>query len=317
MVRSQRAVRGWSRRGAGGDSEPASEDRLVRVTGRNSESAPVPQGPIVRLRTDLEEVFLCQAPRPRWATRSGRDQFGLWAEFTVPSKDADDVSQRLRWIPPGRFLMGSPESEKGHYGDEGPQHEATVAKGFWLFDTPCTQALWKAVMGDNPGGFKGDRRPVEWVNWHEASEFVAKLSKVAGLPLQLPSETQWEYACRAGSDAATYAGDFDPGDPATQQELQQIAWYDENAGGETQNVGELRPNPWGLYDMLGNVFEWCRDTWCDRYDQARNKDDSSAVRVIRGGCWVNPRGTCGRRTGMATPLGSVATTWAFAAPVQG
>jgi formylglycine-generating enzyme required for sulfatase activity len=262
-------------------------------------------------------VFLCQAPRPRWATRSGRDQFGLWAEFTVPSKDADDVSQRLRWIPPGRFLMGSPESEKGHYGDEGPQHEATVAKGFWLFDTPCTQALWKAVMGDNPGGFKGDRRPVEWVNWHEASEFVAKLSKVAGLPLQLPSETQWEYACRAGSDAATYAGDFDPGDPATQQELQQIAWYDENAGGETQNVGELRPNPWGLYDMLGNVFEWCRDTWCDRYDQARNKDDSSAVRVIRGGCWVNPRGTCGRRTGMATPLGSVATTWAFAAPVQG
>jgi formylglycine-generating enzyme required for sulfatase activity len=285
VVRSQRAVRGWSRRGAGGDSEPASEDRLVRVTGRDSDFAPVPQGPIVRLRTDLEEVFLCQAPRPRWASRMGRDQFGLWAEFTVPRRDADNVSQRLRWIPPGRFLMGSPKSEKGRFDDEGPQHEAMVAAGFWLFDTPCTQGLWNAVMGNNPSQFKGDRRPVEQVSWHQAADFVSKLSVVAGLQLQLPTETQWEYACRAGSDAATYAGDFDPGDPATQQELQRIAWYGQNAGGKTHDVGELRPNPWGLYDMLGNVLEWCRDTWSDRYDKAREEDSSSAIRVIRGGSW--------------------------------
>ncbi|HAV33380.1 MAG TPA: Sulphatase-modifying factor protein [Planctomycetaceae bacterium] len=215
----------------------------------------------------------------------GRDQFGLWAEFTVPRRDADNVSQRLRWIPPGRFLMGSPESEKGRFGDEGPQHEAIVAAGFWLFDTPCTQGLWNAVMGNNPSQFKGDRRPVEQVSWHEAADFVSKLSAVAGLQLQLPTETQWEYACRAGSDAATYAGDFDPGDPATQQELQRIAWYGQNAGGKTHDVGELRPNPWGLYDMLGNVLEWCRDTWSVRYDKAREEDSSSAIRVFRGGCW--------------------------------
>ncbi len=286
VVRSQRAVRGRRPKAEpAGDSEPASEDRLVRITGRDSEYAPVPQGPIVRLRTDLEKVFLCQTPRPRWATRTGRDQFGLWAEFIVPRKDADGVNQRLRWIPPGRFLMGSAESEKGRYDDEGPQHEATVAEGFWLFDTPCTQALWEAVMGNNPSKFKGDRRPVEQVNWQQASEFVAKLSEVSGLPLRLPSETQWEYACRAGSEAATYAGDFDPGDPATQQELQQIAWYDANAGEETHDVGERRPNPWGLYDMLGNVLEWCQDTWCARYDQARQEDNESAARVIRGGSW--------------------------------
>ena len=285
-MRSQRAVRGRRPKAEpAGDSEPASEDRLVRITGRDSEYAPVPQGPIVRLRTDLEDVFLCQTPRPRWATRTGRDQFGLWAEFSVPRKDADGVNQRLRWIPPGRFLMGSAESEKGRYDDEGPQHEATVAEGFWLFDTPCTQALWEAVMGNNPSKFKGDSRPVEQVNWQQASEFVAKLSEVSGLPLRLPSETQWEYACRAGSEAATYAGDFDPGDPATQQELQQIAWYDANAGEETHDVGERRPNPWGLYDMLGNVLEWCQDTWCARYDQARQEDNSSASRVIRGGSW--------------------------------
>ncbi|MBL8811631.1 MAG: formylglycine-generating enzyme family protein [Planctomycetaceae bacterium] len=284
VVRSQRAVRG--RRPIAepaGDSEQASEDRLLRLTDRDVEYAPVPQGPIVRLRTDLEEVFLCQTPRPPWASRVGRDQFGLWAEITVPCKTHGEVRQRLRWMPPGRFLMGSPESEKGRYSNEGPQHEVALANGFWLFETPCTQSLWEAVMGDNPSRFKGDRRPVETVDWNQASEFVARLSEIVGLQLRLPSETQWEYACRAGCEAATYAGDFDPDDPATQGELQQIAWYSANAQGATHDVAQLLPNPWGLYDMLGNVWEWC-----DCYDQLRQEDPSSALRVIRGGGWGNP-----------------------------
>lgn len=286
VVRSPRAVLGRSRRGAGEDSEPANEDRLVRITKREFERAPVPQGPIVRLRTDLEDVFLCQTLRPCWASRTGCDHFGLWAEITVARQGADDVNQRLRWIPPGRFLMGSPESEKGRFDDEGPQHEAIVGEGFWLFDTPCTQALWEAVMRENPSKFKSDRRPVEQVDWRQASDFVARLSEVAGLPLQLPSETQWEHACRAGSEASTYAGDFDPDDIGTQDGLREIAWYNVNAQGETQEVAALRPNAWGLYDMLGNVWEWCRSTWCDRYDQARLEDNESASRVIRGGSWV-------------------------------
>jgi len=289
LLRSQRAVRGRRPKAERAeDSESASEDRLVRVTDRDSEYAPVPRGPIVRLRTDLEDVFLCQTPRPRWATRTGRDQFGLWAEFTVPRQDNGAVCQRLRWIPPGRFPMGSAESEKGRYDDEGPQHEATVAEGFWLFDTPCTQALWEAVMGDNPSQFKGNRRPVERVDWQQASEFAAKLSDLIGLPLRLPSETQWEYACRAGSEAATYAGDFDPNDPATQEELRQIAWYSANAPRETHDVAELRPNRWGLYDMLGNVWEWCQDTWCDRYDQERQDETERTSRVVRGGSCETP-----------------------------
>jgi formylglycine-generating enzyme required for sulfatase activity len=269
-----------------GDSEPASEDRSVRMTTRDAEYKPVPQGPIVRLRTDLEDVFLCKVPRPTWASRVGRDQYGLWAEFTVPQKQTDDVTQRLRWIPPGRFLMGSPESEKGRWDDEGPQHEATVGEGFWLFNTPCTQALWEAVMGQNPSSSKGSERPVEQVSWDDCQEFVAKFAElVPALPLQLPSETQWEYACRAGTETSTYAGSFDPDDEASQEELQRIAWYDRNSESRTHDVAELEPNSWGLHDMLGNVLEWCQDTWRDTYEAERETDEPSAYRVIRGGSW--------------------------------
>ncbi|PNY36161.1 Sulphatase-modifying factor protein [Rhodopirellula baltica] len=216
----------------------------------------------------------------------GRDAYGLWSEFAVPRQGLGDVIQRLRWIPPGRFLMGSPDSEKGRFKSEGPQHEAIVAEGFWLFDTPCTQALWDAVMGENPSKFRGERRPVEQVDWNQAIAFTSKLSEVVGLSLQLPSEVDWEYACRAGSAAATYAGDFDPDDHATQEELQKIAWYNVNAPDGTHDVGTLRCNAWGLYDMLGNVLEWCRDTWSSGYDHARPAyDASSAGRVVRGGCW--------------------------------
>lgn len=204
----------------------------------------------------------------------------------MPQKGMKDIVQRMRWIPPGRFMMGSPESEPGRFTDEGPQHEATVDEGFWLFDTPCRQELWTAVTGDNPSHFKGPKRPVENVSWRDTLDFTTKLSNlVRGLPLQLPSETQWEYACRAGSEAATYAGGFDPDDSETQDELQRIAWYSANAGGTTHDVGELRPNVWGLFDMLGNVLEWSQDTWCDRYDRERQAYDESADRVIRGGGW--------------------------------
>jgi len=288
LARSQRAVRG--RRPIAepaGDSEPASEDRGVRISAGDAEYSPVPQGPVVRIRTDLEDVFLCQTPRPKWARRTGRDQYGLWAEFTVPQEQAEDVTQRMRWIPPGRFLMGSPESEPGRYGDEGPQHEAVVRGGFWLFDTPCTQALWEAVMGENPSEFKGKNRPVETVSWDDCQEFIPKLSDaVRGLQLRLPSETQWEYACRASTEAATYLGGFDPDDEATQDDLKRIAWYTRNAGSETHDVAELTENPWGLYDMLGNVWEWCQDTWRGDYDQRHPDDEPSANRVIRGGCWA-------------------------------
>src|SRR5438128_6861266 len=116
----------------------------------------------------------------------------------------------MRWIPPGRFWMGSPADEDGRYDDEGPQHEVQFTQGVWLFDTPCTQALWQAVMGTDPSEFKGKNRPVESVSWEDSQTFLDKLNaQLPGLALRLPTEAQWEYACRAGTETARYEADLD------------------------------------------------------------------------------------------------------------
>ena len=142
-----------------------------------------------------------------------------------------------RWIPPGRFLMGSPEDEEGRVADEGPRHEERIGTGFWLFDTPCTQALWETVMEANPSQFKGPDRPVECVSWDECHEFVRRLNdRFPGLELGLPSEAQWEYACRAGTATVRYHA-----------KLEEIAWYCENSGGETHRGG------WKAAERVGPV----------------------------------------------------------------
>jgi len=205
--------------------------------------------------------------RPEWAADWGRDPFGAWAAFQVAG-----VTQKLRWIPPGKFLMGSPDHEEGRWDNEGPQHEVAIESGFWMFETPCTQALWEAVMG-NPSHFRGPTRPVEWVSWDDAQTFLTRIPvMIPSLWLGLPTEEQWEYACRAGSAAARY------GDP------DQIAWYSENSGGETHPVALKQPNGWGLHDMLGNVWEWCADAY---REYGTGKSGASARRVFRGGSWVS------------------------------
>ena len=187
----------------------------------------------------------------------------------------------MRWIPPGRFLMGSLEDEAGRYDWEGPQHEVTIARGFWLFDTPCTQALWQAVMdGDNPSRFQSPDRPVENVSWNDVQEFLTRINKkVSGLDLVLPSEAQWEYACRAGTTTALYTGEIEILGERNAPALDPITWYGGNSGvgfeldngydsgdwpkkqydhkrAGTRPVGLKAANPWGgLSDMLGNVWE--------------------------------------------------------------
>ena len=222
--------------------------------------------------------------RPDWASAIGRDGFGLWAEFSLE----DVVRQRLRRIPPGRFMMGSPPGEEGRYEKEGPRRIVSIAEGFWLFDTPCTQELWEAVMGDNPSFFRSPIRPVEQVSWDEAGAFVGRLNGMLdGLELSLPSEAQWEYACRAGTTGATYAGDLEIKGQNHALVLDGIAWYGGNCGvdfeltdgydtsswpekqyefktGGSHPVAGKAPNPWGLYDMLGNVWEWCLDKYSER-----------------------------------------------------
>jgi len=148
-----------------------------------------------------------------------------------------------------------------------------------MFGTPCAQALWEALMGENPSHFSGADRPVESVSWEQCQEFLRALnSRLDGLRLSLPSEAQWEYACRAGTETARYSENLDA-----------IAWYDRNSGNVTHPVANREANSWGLYDMVGNVCEWCADVWVDDDTEgsraAALADSASADRVVRGGSW--------------------------------
>ncbi|OYP38022.1 formylglycine-generating enzyme family protein [Rhodopirellula sp. MGV] len=226
---------------------------------------------------------------PGWASAWGEDEFGPWVEIHV-----GDAKQSLRWIPPGTFLMGSPEAEKERQSDEGPQQPVTFSRGFWLFDTPCTQAMWTAVMGENPSRFKGDLRPVENVSWDDCQEFIKSLNAMLpALELALPTEAEWEYACRGMSQTSTYIGDLVIDGNGHAKGLEEIAWYHANSDGETHPVGNLRPSKFGLYDMLGNVWEWCRDNPFREYTREHIADPlhevgkSSADRAVRGCSWLN------------------------------
>jgi len=244
---------------------------------------------------------------PVWASEWGQDRYGVWLAFTVK-----EVRQCLRWVPPGSFLMGSPADEAGRLAEEDLPHPVVIQSGFWLFDTPVTQALWQAVMGNNPSHFKSSQRPVESVSWDDAQQFLHSLNQVyPELQLTLPSEIQWEYACRARTDTATYAGPMEILGDNHAPVLDSIAWYGGNSGldFELENgvnssgwpdkqydheqagshpVAKKRPNPWGLYDMLGNVWEWCGDDMRD--------DTQTTQRVVRGGSWSDDardvRATC-------------------------
>jgi formylglycine-generating enzyme required for sulfatase activity len=234
----------------------------------------LPDGNRFYVRTDRDRLRFGQITLPPWASEIGRDEYGLWVKVEV-----EGVRQRLRWIPPGRFWMGASPDDREAFAVESPRHEVHLTRGYWLFDTPCTQALWQAVMGTNPSHFKGGERPVERVSWEDCQGFIERLNgQLPGLSLSLPTEAQWEYACRAGTETARYA-----------EELEAIAWYEANSGNETHSVKQLEPNAWGLYDMLGNVLEWCQDGKRN-YTEAVKVDpvgptDVGAVRVIRGGGW--------------------------------
>jgi len=224
---------------------------------------------------------------PDWASGWGQDQYGVFVEFTFGS-----VTQKMRWIPPGKFKMGSPEEEPGRYDDESPQHSVEIKEGYWLFDTPVTQALWLEVMGENPSKFDSETRPVEQVSWDDCQKFFNKINQqVLGLNLGLPSEAMWEYACRAGTKTIYSFGD-------NAEELHQYAWFSENAEKKTHSVAEKKPNQWGLHDMLGNVWEWVADVWHAGYEGAPLdgaawlESASETGRVVRGGSWFDSARYC-------------------------
>jgi formylglycine-generating enzyme required for sulfatase activity len=221
-----------------------------------------------------------------WKPPFGKDEYGIYADLTI-----NKVSQRFRWIEAGWFLMGSPSGEPKRNRDE-QQHQVTFTQGYWLADTACTQALWLATMGgENPAYFKEDlNNPVEQVSWDDVQDFLNKLNQlIPDLNARLPTEAEWEYACRAGKIMP-----FSFGDNITPEQVN----YD---GNNPYNNGEkglyrkkivavksLPPNDWGLYEMHGNVWEWCQDRYGD-YSSEPVTNPTGVIEgtscVLRGGSW--------------------------------
>ena len=193
------------------------------------------------------------------------------------------------WIPEGCFQMGC-VSGIGCSPDEKPVHEVCL-DGFWLGKTEVTQAQWKQITGSNPSEFKGDTLPVENVSWNDTQDFLKKLNTKAEQALyRLPSESEWEYAARTGTETMYSFGNYT-------SKLREYAWYSENSEGQTHPVSQLKPNAWGLFDMYGNVWEWCQDWYDSEYYSSSPKGDqkepsSFDLRVLRGGSWYNDLGGC-------------------------
>jgi formylglycine-generating enzyme required for sulfatase activity len=222
-----------------------------------------------------------------WSSDWGQDKLGLWMAFTYKN-----VRQVFRWIRPNTFLMGSPESEQERLSSE-TQHQVTLTKGYWLAETACTQALWQVVMVDNPARFNDDdNKPVEQVSWDDAQLFIKTINGlIPELNACLPSEAQWEYACRAGTQPP-----FSFGENITPEQVNYDGGYPYLKGEKglyrkkTVTVKSLAVNPWGLYEMHGNVWEWCQD-WYGVYPEDPVIDPIGAMngdyRVLRGGSWIN------------------------------
>ncbi len=202
------------------------------------------------------------------------------------------------WIPPGSFTMGQNRNAL----DERPEHPVTLSRGFWMGTFPVTQGQWTAIMGGNPSGFQGnDALPVENVSWDDCKDFIEKLNALDMGTFRLPTEAEWEYACRAGSTGRWCFGD-------DEESLFEYAWTLDNAAGRTHPVGEKRPNAWGLHDMHGNVCEWCEDRWHPDYlgapaDGSAWLDGEYEERVTRGGSWciLTPECGCAYRSWNAAP----------------
>ena len=213
---------------------------------------------------------------------------------TVPNEFANSIGMKLVLIHPGSFTMGSPVREIGREEYE-PQHEVTLTKSYFLGAYEVTQDQYQKVMGRNPSYFKGAKNPVESVSWEDAVSFCKKLSKMpeekaAGRSYRLPTEAEWEYACRAGSTKSYSFGE-------TAESLGEYAWFEENSERKTHPVGEKKPNRWGLYDMHGNVWDYCQDV-----EDHVGPMEEYVGRMSRGGSWTFAATACRSASRRSTDL---------------
>jgi len=197
------------------------------------------------------------------------------------------VSMEFVRIPTGKFVMGSPPDDRDRQ-DEEVQRRVVLTRGFCMGRYPVTQEQWLAVMGSSPCVFKGHLNPAESVSWDDARAFLDTASANTNKAMRLPTEAEWEYACRAGTTTRFYAGE-------SEADLAQAGWYAGNSEDRTHPVGQKHPNQFGLYDMLGNVWEWCSDWYGDRSSEDATDPhgpESGTFRVFRGGCWCSHASSC-------------------------
>ena len=199
--------------------------------------------------------------------------------ITIPVKDG--ISIDMVRVEAGMFTMGATPEMENPFGDEKPPHQVTLTNDYYIGKYEVTQALWQAVMGSNPSNFKGDDLPVETVSWDDCQKFIIKLNRITGKKFRLPTEAEWEYAARGGKKSSGYQY-------SGSNNLSDVAWYTDNSGSKTHAVGSKQANELGIYDMTGNVWEWCQDRY-GRYDSSSQVNptgaNSGSYRVYRGGSW--------------------------------
>ena len=199
----------------------------------------------------------------------------------------DNVAYNMKRVEGGTFTMGATAEMSEPYSHEKPTHQVTLSS-YAIGETEVTQALWQAVMGNNPSNFKGDDLPVENVSWYDCQTFINKLNNLTGQRFRLPTEAEWEFAARGGnrSNHTQYSGS---------SRLDDVAWYGGNSGRKTHPVKTKRTNELGIYDMAGNVWEWCQDRYGSYSSSSQSNPtgpDSGLGRVVRGGGWCNTAGSC-------------------------
>ncbi len=238
---------------------------------------------------------------------------GLQSKDRAKALSVNSIGMKFVLIPAGSFVIGSPPDEAGR-GDDETQHRVTLTKGFCMGVTEVTHGQWRQIMGNNPSHFQecGDDCPVELVSWNDCQEFIRRLNHLeVGNRYRLPTEAEWEYACRAGSKMAFASGSITETGCGLEPNLATMGWYCGNSGKKPHPVARKKPNVFGLYDMHGNIWEWCED-WYGAYPSGHVTDptgpSSGAGRLLRGGGWHEDATDCRSALRVGRPPGSKAGT---------